>query len=82
MTHDPQREKQGEETVKRTPIDLLAEKFMPEQQKVNFSANIPLWLVRQLDHAIAELASRGLRVTKGAIVTEALKAYLGVEGPQ
>jgi thymidylate kinase len=68
---------------KRSPLDTLAEQLKPEGRKVMFSSRIPEWLDEIVNRKILELKLAGsTKMSKEAILTDALKLYLNIEEPE
>lgn len=67
----------------KTPIEELAERFGASKDPlVTCSARIPLWLNEALEQQVARLRGKRILITKSAVITEALKQFLGVSAPK
>lgn len=64
-------------------MEQLAEQYRPVARKVMFHSRIPEWLDDLVSQKVLELKTKGAtKITKEAVVTDALKQYFGVDEPE
>jgi hypothetical protein len=67
----------------KSSFEQLAEHFKPAVPKTMFHSRIPTWLDELINQRVLEMKTKGFsKITKEAVVTDALKQYFGVEAPE
>jgi hypothetical protein len=64
-------------------LESLAQQFQPQPRKVQTGIRLPEWLANTIDKKVLSMKQAGAtKITKEAILVEALKLYLNVDEPK